>query len=164
MRIPRLALALLALCAPACRADSVSFARVWPQWHDGSWFTSYHEYKTGEELVGKWTVLRSTPGERTGMYFLTRVENAGARLEGAVFTVRVIRPDSTETKVFTFPAGIPAGSQLFELGLTGGDWVAARTMPVAWEVELRSPDGRLLAQRSSFLWEKPDASAAPGAR
>ena len=146
---------LLALAAAPCRADTVTFRRVWPQWHSAESFASLHEYRTGRELTGKWIVLRSQPAERKGLYFLTRVENSGAALAGATFTVRVIRPDSTETRVYSFPAGVPAGSHLFEIGLTGSDWKSSGVMPVAWEVELDSSDGRVLAETSSFLWEKP---------
>jgi len=83
------------------------------------------------------------------------VENKAGALQAASFTIRVIRPDSTDTKVYTFAADIPAGSHLFEIGLTGTDWVWPRTMPVAWEVELHAADGSLLAQKASFLWRSP---------
>ena len=148
-------LALLALAASPGRADGVTFARVWPQWHDSNSFESYHEYRTGKELVQDWIVMRSQPKSRSGLYFLTRVENKGPALASATFTVRVIKPDSVETRVYTFPAAVPAGSRLFEIGLTGADWASSRVQPVAWEVELRSQDGALLAETSSFLWEKP---------
>jgi len=156
MRFFTATLALLALAALPCRADGVSFARVWPQWHESEWFQSYHEYRTSHELTGGWIVVRSQPKERSGLYFLTRVENKAGALQAASFTIRVIRPDSTDTKVYTFAADIPAGSHLFEIGLTGTDWVWPRTMPVAWEVELHAADGSLLAQKASFLWEKPE--------
>lgn len=147
---------LLALALPCGRAADVTFLRVWPQWHDAASFDSYHEYRTGHELTGKWTVIRSRPGDRDGLYFLTRVENPGVALAGTTFTLRVIKPDSTDTRVYSFPAGVPAGSQLFELGLTGSDWAAGRhVFPVAWELELTAADGRVLARKSSFLWEKP---------
>jgi hypothetical protein len=155
MRTLAATLLLLAAAAAPCLADTVSFARVWPQWFNGDTFGSYHEYKTGQELTGGWIVLRTQPGDRSGLYFLTRVKNTGGALPGATFTVRVIRPDGTQTRVYSFPADVPAGSKLFEIGLTGGDWLSSHTMPVAWEVELRSQDGRLLAEMSSFLWEKP---------
>jgi hypothetical protein len=142
------------LCAPL-RANDVSFLRVWPQWHDADWFQSYYEYRHHHELDGKWTVIRSQPWERGGLYFLTRVKNTGARLEGSTFVVRVIAPDSTETRIYSFPAVIPKGSQLFEIGLTGTDWAGPKFNPVAWNVELHTADGQVLAQQSSFLWEKP---------
>ena len=50
---------------------------------------------------------------------------------------------------------VKAGSWLFEIGLTGKDWPAEHVEPVAWEVELQSADGTVLAKKASFLWEKP---------
>ena len=142
------------LCAPL-RAEEVSFVHVWPQWHEADFFQSFYEYKHHHELDGNFIVLRSQPWERGGLYFLTRVKNKGTSFKGAIFTVRVISPESTATRVFTFPADIPGGAQLFEIGLTGTDWAGAKTEPVAWNVELHAPDGRVIAQESSFLWEKP---------
>lgn len=146
---------LLALACTRAPAADVSFLRVWPEWHSAISFDSYHEYRTGSELTGNWTVLRSQPASREGLYFLARVNNPGAALAGAAFTLSVIKPDSTETHVYSFPAGIPAGSRLFELGLTGADWAGQHVMPIAWHLELRAADGTLLAGQSSFLWEKP---------
>ena len=148
-------LPVLGLLSAQARADDVSFVRVWPQWHEADSFQSLYEYRYHHELDGKWTVFRSQPWERGGFYFLTRVKNTGAALKGATFVVRVISPESTATHVYNFPAEIPGGSQLFEIGLTGTDWAGAKTEPVAWEVELHTADGRVLAQKSSFLWEKP---------
>jgi hypothetical protein len=70
--------------------------------------------------------------------------------------LRVISPESIDIRVFSFPADVPAGSRLFEIGLTGKDWPKARVEPIAWELELRASDGSLLARKASFLWEKPD--------
>jgi hypothetical protein len=149
-----------ALAAPAPAAApqaGPSFRRVWLQWHNADSFQSFYEYDTGRELVGrKWTVLRSQPDERTGLYFLARVQNPGAKLRGLRLVVHVVTPDATETKVYSFPADIQAGSWLFEIGLTGKDWSAEHIQPVAWDVELQSPDGSVLARKASFLWEKPD--------
>ena len=76
-------------------------------------------------------------------------------LSNATFVLRVIAPDSTDTRTYSFPADVPAGSRLFEIGLTGKDWAKARVQPVAWDLELRAADGRVLASAKSFLWEKP---------
>jgi hypothetical protein len=148
-------LALLSVATLSARAADVQLKRVWPQWYAGDSFQSLYEDRTGKELTGKRTLLRSRPDERAGLYFLTRVENTGSALPGTTFTVRVISPESTDTRVFNFPADVPAGSWLFQIGLTGKDWAGARIEPVAWEVELRSADGRILAQAHSFLWERP---------
>jgi hypothetical protein len=152
-----LAAAALVLAAPTvARAADLKLTRVWPQWHTADSFQSFYEDQTGREISGGWVILRSQKDQRGGLYFLTRVENSGAMVEGATFVLRVISPGSIDTRVFTFPAIVPAGTRLFEIGLTGKDWPGARVQPVAWEVELRASDGSLLASKASFLWEKPE--------
>lgn len=146
---------LLAFCATAKAADP-HFKRVWPQYHDADEFTSFYEDYTGRELVGKWTVLRTQPDKRGGLYFVTRVENPGGQLRGTTFIVRIISPESENTREYTFQADVPKGSRLFVLGLTGKDWGGPRVEPVAWSMELHASDGRLLTRQVSYLWEKPD--------
>jgi hypothetical protein len=153
---PLLAPIALLLAVSSVHASDVKFKRVWPEWHDAESFQSYYEDHTGRELTGKWIVLRSHPEKRGGLYFVTRVENTGPRVDGATFVVRVIKLESVETQTYSFPASIPAGPNVFEIGLTGPDWTASRVQPVAWEVELDTPDGRVLARQTSYLWEKPE--------
>jgi hypothetical protein len=154
----RFLLASIALLSsvPALRAAGLTFKRVWPEWHDADSFQSLYEDHTGHELTGKWIVLRSQPDKRSGLYFLTRVENPGSQLDGATFVVRVITIESIDTRTYSFPAAVPGGSHLFEIGLTGTDWKASRVQPVAWEVELDAADGQVLAKKTSYLWEKPE--------
>jgi hypothetical protein len=153
----RTLLAPLAFLSTLCvaQAADVTFKRVWPEWHDAESFQSLYEDHTGRELTGKWIVLRSQPGQRSGLYFLTRVENRGAQIDGAVFVVRVITLEGVDTKTYSFPSVIPGGKRLFEIGLTGTDWKGPHAEPVAWEVELDGADGRVLARMTSYLWEKP---------
>jgi hypothetical protein len=148
------AIALLAAASAPARAADLRLERVWPQWHDADSFSSLYEDHTGRELAGGWIILRSQPDQRAGLYFLSRVENPGARVPGATFILRVVSPESIETRVFHFSADIQSGSRLFEIGLTGKDWAGARVQPGAWELELQAADGSVLARKASFLWEK----------
>jgi hypothetical protein len=159
MRFLFASLALLAAApspaAPPGPVAPLRFLRVWPLWLTADSFQSYYEYHTGRELIGKWIVMRSQPEERTGLYFLARVDNRRAIERGATFVVRVISPDDPQTRVFNFPATIKAGSWLYEIGLTGKDWALGHVYPVAWDVELQTADGAVAAKTASFLWEKP---------
>jgi hypothetical protein len=149
-------LAPIALFAAVPRPpDPIRMIRVWPVWRPADSFQSYYEYHSGRELVGRWTVMRSQPDERTGLYFLVRIDNRQAAERGAAFVVRVISPDSPETRVYTFPATVKAGSWVYEIGLTGKDWAIGHVHPVAWDVELQKADGAMVAKKVSFLWEKP---------
>jgi hypothetical protein len=148
------ALVLFLASLASLPAAELSFKRVWPEWLDASSFQSLYEYRTGREKVGKWTIMRSQPEHRSGLYFMTRVENPLGPLQGAAFVIRIIAVGSVDTRVYRFPAEIPGGSRLFELGLTGRDWAGSKVQPTAWEVELDDSDGRILARQTSYLWEK----------
>ncbi len=158
------ALSLFAAAGACAAAGDPRLVRVWPEWFSADSFQSYHEYKTGQELVGKWVVLRSRPEERGGLYFVAKVENPGEAIRGTTFVLRVISPEGTDTRVFTFPAGVPTGTQVFQIGLTGRDWAGPRVFPIAWEVELQGADGKVITSMFSYLWERPDAGRAGAAR
>jgi hypothetical protein len=147
---------LFAGCATQHPPTVLAFKRVWPEWQDADSFQSLYENHTGRELTGKWDVMRSHPEDRAGLYFLARIENPGGELRGGTLVVRVITQKSPGVKSYDFPADVPGGSHLFELGLTGKDWTGPRVAPVAWEVELDDADGRVLIRKTSYLWEKPD--------
>jgi hypothetical protein len=148
-------LLLLAACASPPKETNLHFERVWLTWRNADQFQSFYEYHTGEELVGKWTVLRSEPYDRTGLYFQIRTVNPDAARDCKI-VIRVISPDSIDPRVFTFPVQVPTKTRLFVVGITGTDWPMIRVVPVAWDVELQAPDGSLLAKKTSFLWEKPN--------
>jgi hypothetical protein len=151
-----LALLLLAALASSSHAAEVEFVRVWPKWRDAESFKRISEYFDGKENTGSQVVLRSHPEIRPGFYFLARVTNTGPALASAKVILSVITPDSPKTKAYTFPAALPAGDTVFNLGLTGADWAGEKIHPVAWKIEVVSTDGRLLGVQKSFLWEKPD--------
>lgn len=147
---------ILLLAASAwARAAEVELVRVWPGWREAASFERISEFFGGDEDHGREVVLRTRPASREGFYFLVRTRS-GASLAGARFEVAVIGPDRPEPREHAFPAVVPAGGQVFQLGITGGDWPAGRERgPVAWKVTLRAADGRVLAEQKSFLWEKP---------
>ncbi|MBS0632439.1 MAG: hypothetical protein JSS11_11020 [Verrucomicrobia bacterium] len=150
-----LAVLLFATALAPARAAGVEFVRVWPAWRDTDSFRRISEYFTGKENTGGEIVLRTHPDSRDGFYFLARLKNPDAALAGAKFVLHLITPEKPETKLFTFPVTVPAGQTVFQLGLTGADWAGPKVHPVAWQLELQSADGKVLASHHSFLWEKP---------
>lgn len=155
-RLRLLLVCLLGFAAAAlARGADVAFLRVWPGWKDADSFDRIGEYFGRGEVSGRQIVLRTQAAERAGYYFLVRVKSA-ARVEAGRFELHVIRPDTPETKTFTFTAGVPEKETVFQLGLTGSDWPdGEKASPVAWKITLFAADGRLLAEHKSFLWEKP---------
>ena len=136
-------------------AADVEFTRVWPGWREGQSFERIREFFSGTEYSGKQIILRSHPEERGGFYFLTRVKNSGANVSAAKFSLQIIAANDPLPKTFSFPATLPAGTTVFNLGLTGPDWTERKTPPVAWKLELVRDDGQVIASEKSFLWELP---------
>jgi len=152
---PLLTVLLFAAVLVSARAADIAFVRVWPAWRTEESFRRISEYFDGKENTGSQIVLRTHADTRAGYYFLIRVSNTGAALSGAKFVLHLIAPDSAEPKLFSFPADVPAGAAVFQLGLTGADWPGPKVHPVAWKLELTADDGRVLVTQKSFLWEIP---------
>lgn len=135
-------------------ASEVDLVRVWPQWQDAEAFDRIGEYfGRGEDRSG--SIVRTHPEQRAGLYFLVRVKTP-APVTDAGFVLEIIRPDAPDPKQFTFPVSLPAGGGVVQLGLTDGDWPGGRDVhPVAWRLTLRDRTSAVLAEKKSFLWEKP---------
>jgi hypothetical protein len=148
---------LLALSLPASlQAAGLEIVRIFPGWHSSESFHRVTEYFGGKENTGGVIMLRSQSAELAGYYWFLRLKNPAAPVAGARFELQVITPVAPEPKTFTFAADIPAGSSLFQLGLTGGDWPGAKARPAAWHLRLLAADGTLLLSRESFLWKLPE--------
>lgn len=148
-------IALLLSSVPGSQAADVEFLRVWPGWRGVDSFDRISEYFGGGENMGRHLVLRTKQEARSGYYFLVRVKSASA-LMGAKFELSVIRPDTPEPRTYRFETAVPPKETVFQLGLTGSDWPGGdEANPVAWKLALVGSDGRVFAEKKSFLWEKP---------
>lgn len=155
MRVLRL-LVLLGL-ATVLKADGVQFIRIWPNYRDTDSFKRISEYFTNREDPGKIVMLRTQPADRDGYYYVIRVENKqDGPIEGARFVLDIITPDSPHPKTFAFPTRVPKGQTVFDVGLTGTDWLGRHVHPVAYRMRLESADGTALVDYKSFLWERPE--------
>ena len=153
---PRFVAALLLFTLPALAGASVSIVHVWPSHRTADSFRRISEYVGGTENSGRETILRTKPEARVGCYFLTRTK-ADAPISGATLVLEVVLPGDPAIHTFQFPADIPAGGKVFQVGVTGSDWPSAQTRPAAWRVTVRSADGAILADSPSFLWRVPTA-------
>ncbi len=145
----------LLLAATAWGAD-LSFVRVWTRWQDTDSVERISEFFTGRENMGERVILHSRADSRDGLYFIVRVQNRGPLVTGTKFVISVILPLGPDPRVFTFPADVPAGGKVYQIGLTGIDWPGRNIAPVAWKFELVGPDGHPLVAQESFLWSKPE--------
>lgn len=147
--------ALFAALSVTALAADLELVRVWPQWNNGDAFDRIGEYFGAQENSGRETVLRTSPTERAGLYFLTRIK-ADAPVPNAKAVIDLIRPGSPDPQRYTFSLHIPARNHVFHLGLTGADWPGGPDVhPVAWKLTVLDPEGKPLAAKSSFLWEQP---------
>jgi hypothetical protein len=138
----------------ASGADKVTIKRVFTGWKEGASFKRISEYFTGQEDTDDTVVLRTHPEQRSGFYFFIRVSNPGAPTPVKI-KLELITPSDTKTKTFTFSSELKTGQNLFNLGLTAGDWPHEKAHPVAWKIDFVGSDNQVLVSRDSFLWEKP---------
>ena len=158
--LPLLALlALPVVAAAAAGAGRLELERVWPGYRTAASFSRISEYFTGVENPGRSIVRRSQPDSREGYYFLVRLDNPGKPIAKATFRIGVIGVSAPATRTFAFQADVPAGTDVFELGLTGRDWQLVKDGVVAWQLTVQGPDGAELAHQQSFLWSQPGDSA-----
>lgn len=149
-------LGLLSLSAVATKAAEIELA--FTDYMKTGQFQRITEYFTGHERAGSRTLLRSNPEERSGLYFIIRLNES---LESSAINeveVEWIRSESGESKVHTFPIESRAGKgRWIYCGLTGDDWPDEKQVPLAWSIRLKQ-DQRELAQHRSFLYVLPDRS------
>jgi len=155
MRFPFLLLLAAAVAAGASAAE-VSIVRAFTGWRDAGSFKRISEYFDGKENPSHETLLRTHPDQRAGFYFLVRAANNGAAREVQI-QLQLITPVAAKPHLYSFPASLPAGQTVFNLGLTGADWTDPKANPVAWKIDLVDAGGQVLATEKSYLWEKPAA-------
>lgn len=149
---------LFVLCvagaAAAAPAPEFALVRVWPGWKEAEDFTRLREYFGAAPDSDPRRVLRTSPDQRAGFYFLVRTR--GPAVPAAVLELAVLRPDGPEPVTHRFPAALRAGGEVLELGLTGDAWPGGkRAQPVAWRLRVLGAGDRLLAEERSFLWVEP---------
>lgn len=158
MRLPALLLALV-LGSTSALAGGVEVVRLLPQYMPAAAFDRVSEYFTNKENTRGATILRTQPDSRDGFYFNLRAKTPAA-IEIAWIELQIITPASPEPRTESFAVSLPKGSHLIQFGLTGKDWPGPKARPVAWKIRILSTDGAELATEQSFLWSKPEKTAA----
>lgn len=143
---------------------ALEFRHVAYRYVEAKSFKRISEYFTGRENPGNRLLCRSRPAERAGFYFILSLDEHSRKLpQGTQFVVEFIRPDDPETKTIRVPVpeNRPRGKEVY-LGLTGDDWSDKTARPVAWRLRLVDASGEVLAERKSFLWERPNDKVESG--
>lgn len=116
------------------------------------------EIFTGEEHTYGQLTLRSNPNKRAGMYFFVMFGygpddiSLASRIELSVDST-----DSPHPRTFTFV--VPETHSVLReirLGLTGDDWKNPDAKANAWKIVVKSPSGKIVAQKQSWLWSLRD--------
>ncbi len=140
--------------AALAKEGEVTIVRAFTGWRPAASFKHISEYFDGQENTHGEVMLRTHPDQRAGYYFLLRIANSGTPV-AVKLTVQLIMPAGHQSTTFTFATELKSGVQVLNLGLTGEDWSDAKANPVAWKLDVATPDGRVLATEKSYLWEKP---------
>lgn len=133
---------------------------VLPRFLNDAQTRSIYEVFTGDEInYGKLT-LRTNPEKRAGMYFFVMFGYEPDDIALACtfeLSVDSTADSKTRTYKFTVPETHSVTREVV-LGLTGADWPNPKAKVNAWKLVLKSPSGKVLAQKQSWLWE--DTAAA----
>lgn len=133
---------------------------VLPRFLNDAQTRSIYEVFTGDEInYGKLT-MRTDPEKRAGMYFFVMFGYEPDDIALACtfeLSVDSTADSKTRTYKFTVPETHSVTREVV-LGLTGADWPNPKAKVNAWKLVLKSPSGKVLAQKQSWLWE--DTAAA----
>ena len=129
---------------------------------EGHRFVRLSEYFTGKENTGNRMIVRSQPDERTGLYFILRLDRPVCDIHDASkVRMSILLPLLAEPIVYEMPfAGEKKRTRTVMVGLTGSDWQMGNITPVGWHVGVEDDAGNILAEHSSFLWRMPDQDTA----
>jgi hypothetical protein len=153
MRSRLLVVALLFASLTGSSSASPSITRVWPEFRTADAFDNIGEYFGGPEKTAGRTVLRTQATERAGYYFLVRLSEPNVVPAGASWSLQCIFPGSRAPKNYSFPLPSTQRQPVYELGLTGKDCPAKKSLPQAWRLALLDASGRELVSQQSFLWQ-----------
>jgi hypothetical protein len=133
-------------------AAELQITRAWPEYRNADSFDRIGEYFGGVEHYPDRIVLRTQPAQRAGYYFLVRISAPASVPEKSLWQIQLVMPGSEKPLAFTFPFDSTSSKAVYELGLTGSDWINPKARPVAWRILLLAADGKSLASKQSFLW------------
>lgn len=134
---------------------------VLPRFLNDAQTRSIYEVFTGDEInYGKLT-MRTNPEKRAGMYFFVMFGYEPDDIALACtfeLSVDSTADSKTRTYKFTVPETHSVTREVV-LALTGADWPNPKAKVNAWKLVLKSPSGKVLAQKQSWLWEDTAAAA-----
>ncbi|MBO5254231.1 MAG: hypothetical protein J6B07_00215 [Opitutales bacterium] len=113
-----------------------------------------YEVFTGKEFGHGKLILRTDNTDRTGLYFFVMFNTYKYNIQkGSQILLYFQTKDSNKNYKFSYT--IPETSSLFRelvLGVTGKDALNLEKEILAWKIEVKAPDGKMITQKKSWLW------------
>ena len=123
---------------------------------------SAYEVFTGKEATYGKLIMRTQPNNRAGMYFFVMFGYKPDDIAlGCTFelSVNTTAEAKTRTYKFTVPETHSVTREVV-LGITGSDWKSPKTRVNAWKLVLKSPTGKVLAEKQSWLWAEKQSDSS----
>ena len=128
-----------------------------PKYMEHEAFLSIKEYLTGKETTKNRLIIRSTEGQRTGLYLILTLNEKTSKLPVDTSIIcEIYMPGKLNPNVFEFPLPkvnkLPNNKSIL-LGITGDDWPYTKeALPTAWRITLIDSKENTLAEKSSQVW------------
>ena len=138
-------------------AQNLQINSIIPKYMEHEEFLSIKEYLTGKETTKNRLIIRSTEGQRTGLYLILTLNEKTSKLPVDTSIIcEVYMPGKLNPDVFEFPLPkvnkLPNNKSIL-LGITGDDWPYSKdAIPTAWKITLMDSKGNTLAEKSSQVW------------
>ena len=138
-------------------AQNLQINSIIPKYMEHEEFLSITEYLTGKETTKNRLIIRSTEGQRTGLYLILTLNEKTSKLPVDTSIIcEVYMPGKLNPDVFEFPLPkvnkLPNNKSML-LGITGDDWPYSKdAIPTAWRITLMDSKENTLAEKSSQVW------------
>ena len=138
-------------------AQNLQINSIIPKYMEHEEFLSIKEYLTGKETTKNRLIIRSTEGQRTGLYLILTLNEKTSKLPVDTSIIcEVYMPGKLNPDVFEFPLPkvnkLPNNKSIL-LGITGNDWPHSKdAIPTAWRITLMDSKENTLAEKSSQVW------------
>ena len=138
-------------------AQNLQINSIIPKYMEHEDFLSIKEYLTGKETTKNRLIIRSTEGQRTGLYLILTLNEKISKLPVDTSIIcEVYMPGKLNPDVFEFPLPkvnkLPNNKSIL-LGITGDDWPYSKgAIPTAWRITLMDSKENTLAEKSSQVW------------
>ena len=138
-------------------AQNLQINSIIPKYMEHEEFLSIKEYLTGKETTKNRLIIRSTEGQRTGLYLILTLNEKTSKLPVDTSIIcEVYMPGKLNPDVFEFPLPnvnkLPNNKSIL-LGITGDDWPYSKeALPTAWRITLMDSKENTLAEKSSQVW------------